>query len=305
MRKVRTGAVRGRAVMGGFCLLTLALLGGCDGQDAAPAVAHPVVEIALYEPIAQVLARSPLPFSKDCLKPVRMCWYEIERSSNDKNLPVVLIGGGEHGLRIEQVSDISTVIDEDLGDRVGNIDIKLRGLPDKSSYAEHQAFILQRIAELRSAGWKRYYLPSNPRVSGSQADKIPSGDNVLGHSMLNHPWLDPDYPIPLERWLHDKSFYSWYFHRDDAYLHVWSWCWDDQQAPMERATCLTTLQFQSEYDFWLSSFEENERPRWKELMPAKLAKDRETRRGVEEQLRAAGIEIDESYQDPPIKALAP
>ncbi|MGY2291737.1 hypothetical protein ACW9H6_18355 [Pseudomonas sp. SDO528_S397] len=56
----------------------------------------------------------------------------------------------------------------------------------------------------------------------------------------------------------------------------------------------------------MSEFSKDEdRARWKELLPARLKDYREKRHLIEEQARARGIDIDEAYQDPPIHALTP
>ena len=65
-----------------------------------------------------------------------------------------------------------------------------------------------------------------------------------------------------------------------------------------------TLEFQSEREFWLDGItDKKERLRWKELLPERLNAYHKSRLELEEKARAAGIEIDESYQDPPIHAL--
>ena len=143
------------------------------------------------------------------------------------------------------------------------------------------------------------------RIRESQArrqKKIDSPDHVLGHYVSSHPWLDPNFSIDIERWLKIGSFYNWFFYNDGVYLHLKAWRHDSKDTPAKTGTYLISLEFQSEREFWISSIPENERYRWKELLPEKLNSFHEARLAIEEKARAAGIEIDDSYHDPKIKA---
>jgi hypothetical protein len=75
---------------------------------------------------------------------------------------------------------------------------------------------------------------------------------------------------------------------------------------MEKATYLVTLEFLSESAYWLTGFsEEEDKARWKELLPERLADYRQQRELLETKARAAGIAIDEDYRDPPIPGVTP
>ncbi|PHN20918.1 hypothetical protein AO240_11775 [Pseudomonas sp. ICMP 460] len=165
-------------------------------------------------------------------------------------------------------------------------------------------FISQLIDRVKNSGWKHYYFPSNPRISGSQAAKIMTPDKVLERPVLGHPWLDPDYKPDLEQWL-KTSVYEWYFYNDGAYLSVNARRNDSKDNPTKTGTYLITMEFLTERQYWVSDFDEDkDRANWKELLPARLKKYQDARRDIEDKARANGIEIDESYQDPPIKALS-
>ncbi|PMW41790.1 hypothetical protein C1X48_06335 [Pseudomonas sp. FW305-3-2-15-A-R2A1] len=164
--------------------------------------------------------------------------------------------------------------------------------------------IFSLIDKIKKSGWSHFYFPEDPRISGSQAGKISSPDEVFGRYVSSHPWLDPDYQLDLKRWLQIGSFYRWYFYKDGIYLNLKAWKQNDSEAPTEKATYLITLDFQSESEFWLDGItDKKERQHWKELLPGRLNAYHKTRLELEEKARAAGIEIDESYQDPLIHAL--
>lgn len=287
-----------------WIMIFTALLTACNESKSTMTNGPATVEVTLHTPIAEVIDRSTTKFNQECMKELELCWYKIDKSANDKDLPDALIKNATSELTLKKATNITIVIDEKIGSNVENIDITLRGLPDNSTHEQNRNYIFQIIENIKSAGWKHYYFPSAPRVSGSQSAKIDSPNKVLGHYTSSHPWLDPDYPIDIDRWLKISSFYDWYFYNDGAYLHLKAWRHDSKDSPMKTGTYLITLEFMTEREYWVSGFSEDEdKARWAELLPARLKSYEETRRLVEEKIRAKGIEIDETYQDPPIKAL--
>ncbi|MHC8354342.1 hypothetical protein ACYZTL_03660 [Pseudomonas sp. LB3P81] len=63
-------------------------------------------------------------------------------------------------------------------------------------------------------------------------------------------------------------------------------------------------EFLTEREFWKSGItDEKDRLNWIDLLPAGINSFHAMRLKSEEKTRAVGIEIDESYQDPPIHAL--
>ncbi|HDZ56421.1 MAG TPA: hypothetical protein ENI17_12815 [Pseudomonas xinjiangensis] len=265
---------------------------------------HPIVEITLNEPIKKLLASSPIEFTPSCLKDIDMCWYEIERRAAEPSLPTVVMKHGNTPLRLEHVTNITTVINGERGSEVQNLSLILRSIPSNSLHEEYRDFIYSLVENIKQAHWRHYYFPSDPRIPGTESNKIASPDDVFGSYVMSHPWLDPGHKIDLERWLKFGSFYNWYFYKEGAYLHLKAWRRDLDSAPLERATYLITLEFLTESDYWLSGFtEEEDRARWRELLPGRLEDYKQQRKELEDKARAAGIAIDESYQDPPIRAL--
>lgn len=288
--------------------LLVLFLSACNEKDnpenTTMTTSHPVIEIQFEQAIDSLIAKSPLEFTPDCLQPVGMCWYEISRRSADPNLPMVKVLHGVQPLTIEQVSDISIVIDNNVGKDIHNLSLILRGLPDNSSHEEAQSFIYALIKNIQASAWKHYYFPSDPRIPSTEASKITSPNDVLGSDAMSHPWLDPNHEIDLERWLKFGPFYNWYFYKDGIYLHLKARRNDSDSAPQERATYLVTLDFLTESGYWRGDFiEEDKKAHWQELLPDRLASYKQQRNESEDKARAAGIAADESYQDPPIKAL--
>ncbi|NWB84881.1 hypothetical protein [Pseudomonas gingeri] len=263
----------------------------------------PIIKINLHEDINDVIARSPIPFKSDCLAAAGVCWHEISRSPNSKELPIASIKTGAHTLLLKNVSRISTAIFDRFGSQIENIEIVLRGLPDNSLHTDHQNAIYHLIDGIQRAGWTHYYRRSDPRVSGKEMDKIDTPREVLGKFTSSHPWLDPNYRVDIDRWLKVGSFYNWFFYNNGSYLHLRAWRRLSKKHPNERGTYLISLEFSTETEFWRTPFQDKDKLRWKELLPDVLATAKKQRKEQETKARAAGIEIDESYQDPLINAL--
>lgn len=280
------------------------LLSACDNSESTMTKTPPNIEVILGAPIAETIDKSPIKFSQECLKHLNLCWYKIKRSANEKNLPSAQIRYGSDTTKLEYVTHISTVIDGKVSNNVEGIDVMLRGLPDNSSHEQNRDFIYEIIETLKSSGWKHFFPPDDPRISGTEASKISTPELVLGEVVSSHPWLDPDYKPDMDKWLQIGMFYAWHFYNNGAHLTLKAWRQNSEQNPTQRGTYLITMEFNTEHEYWMSGFTETkERARWKELLPENLKQYHARRLLIEEKARAAGIEIDEAYQDPPIQVL--
>ncbi|MDR6915931.1 hypothetical protein J2X66_002799 [Pseudomonas sp. 3296] len=263
-----------------------------------------LIELKLLNPVKDTTTNSVIPFTESCMSQVDTCWYTIQKSANDKSLPTVNVSFNGRKLSLEQAVDVTIVVDKKTSDDIETLNIILRGLPKGSTHEQYRTLIYTLLGKIKESGWSHFFLPEDPRISGSQIEKISSPEYVLGQYVSSHPWLDPDYKLDLKRWLKIGSFYNWYFYNNGAYLHLKAWRQNDDEAPTEKATYLITLEFQSEKKFWQDGIsDEKDRLHWKELLPKRLKSYHAARLALEEKARAAGIEIDESYQDPPIRAL--
>lgn len=290
-------------------VIILLLLNGCDERrNPVEAVTmtnqSEIIEIELLTSIKTITTRTPTPFTESCMPQVNVCWYKIEKSANDTDLPTINVKNNGSSLDLEHAINTTIALNKDTTEDIENLSITLRGLPKGSTHEQYRNLIFNLLEKIQKSGWSHFYLPEDPRISGSQADKIISPDNVLGRYVSSHPWLDPNYQIDLKRWLQVGSFYRWYFYKDGIYLNLEAWKHNDAASPAEKGAYLITLEFQSEREFWLDGItDKKERLRWKELLPERLNAYHKSRLELEEKARAAGIEIDESYQDPPIHAL--
>jgi hypothetical protein len=288
-----------------YCFVLFFLLSACgDARDIGSGSMtgkKSTIEIQLQEDINTLLTASPVKFSEECMSQVNMCWYKIDKSFGDVDLPSVKVNGA---LILDDVAAVSIAIDKDVGNNIESLDLSIRSLPDGSKHKEYQAFLYSLLEKIKSAGWTHYYAPSDPRISGSQIDKISSPGKVLGDYVLSHPWLDPDYRLDLDRWLKVDDFYDWNFYNNGSYLTLRAQRRDSDDAPNERGTYLVSLNFTTEREYWAPAFNDSkDKARWKELLPGLLKNYKAIRDAREKKAIDAGIKVDSSYQDPPIKAL--
>ncbi|MPQ86639.1 hypothetical protein F0170_23240 [Pseudomonas sp. MAFF 730085] len=165
----------------------------------------------------ETIANSAEKFSKECMKNLGLCWYKIRRSANEKDLPSVTIQSAGSKISFQHAIGVTVVIDDKVGKNIENIGVTLRGLPDNSTHEQNRDFIINLLKDINAAGWRRFYFPEDPRISGSQAAKIDVPGKILGRPVSNHPWLDPNYKIDIDHWLKSGPMYKWYFYHNDEY----------------------------------------------------------------------------------------
>ena len=110
--------------------------------------------------------------------------------------------------------------------------------------------------------------------------------------------------LNAEEWLALPMINTWYFYKSGVYLLFRVQREKNTQAPQKFGSYLFTLNFESESEFYKGFVEgEKNRANWKTLVPAELKRMAQERAQTEARLKKMGIAIDETYQDPPIKAL--
>lgn len=288
-----------------FWLLCFFALGGCDdnkdegGNKLKDEIVN--VSVELGRSVEVILANSPLGFSTDCLAAVDMCWYEIRRAGKDQSLINLFVNQSESTTLIERVVGLTLVVNGKKTDKVEELVVTLRGLPDDSSHEENKKLVYALIAELRSAGWAKYYFPSDPRISGGELGKVNSSDDFFGTRPFNYPLFDPNHEMSLPEWLATDGFYDWYMYSGDYISHVTVQRRNSSVDPTRRGIYLIDVEFMSLDNFWRRDFEEAVRPKWKELFPAHLQQLRNKRLLTEARAKAAGVSIDENYLPPRIE----
>ncbi|MHC5204224.1 MULTISPECIES: hypothetical protein [Pseudomonas] len=255
------------------------------------------INIQLGSPVEDLLKQSPIKFSSDCLAAANICWHEINQSRDDQNLLSVSITQPKSTLELDQVVSLGIVADDDISKDIEEVEVTLRGLPDNSTHEENRALVYSLIDKLKSAGWHKYYFPSDPRIPGTELDKFDWKKSIFGRSPLSHPLFDPNRKMSLEQWIGSDMLYDWYLYSGDYLAHV-KVLRNSAVASTETGTYLIKIELTSLNTFWQNSFEEEERPNWKKLFPEHLKTLLLLRSEAESKARTAGVEIDQSYQAP-------
>jgi len=151
--------------------------------------------------------------------------------------------------------------------------------------------ILQKISQ---AGWQITIPCSPPRLRGKD--------------MLNYLFtektttLDATYMPTFEEWMQMESLTTWAFYADHVYLEVEFTREHTLTDPTKPGAYLIGFNLKSEAEYFRGYVGPDNRKRWKELLPAQLAMGAQMRAEAEAKMRAKGVRIDETYQDPPAPA---
>lgn len=262
------------------------------------------IDITIGQPISELLSTSPIPFETDCLIPVQICWYKIQQHFSSSVLPSVNIRSlSAPLLHLNDVATVNIVIDEKLGRDIRAVNLAIRGLPDDSTHADQKTFIYKTLQEIIHAGWNHFYSFSDPRIPGAEADKLPDPNRLFGKPVLAHPWFDPRYEFSLDKWLKADHFFHWQFYKKGHYLEVTVQRANSRESPTEHGTYLISMELMSEDSYWRQHFSEEHKNEWTVQLPRVLKQYHEERTAQEEKARAAGIRIEEDYQDPCIHGL--
>ena len=153
--------------------------------------------------------------------------------------------------------------------------------------------ILKRIVDV---GWKTTTPRSRPRLKGqARLDYVLDASSSVG--------LDPRQIPTFEEWMRIESHTPWSFYADGLYMEVSFTRERTLTDPTKPGSYLLTFNIKTETEYFRGFAGPDNRLRWKEVLPQELAKVAVTRAQKETELRAKGVPIDESYQDPPVPAL--
>ena len=277
-------------------------LAGCDEakKEGANKMKNKLanIEVMLGTPVEMLLKSSPLRFSTDCLAAVRMCWYEVRAGDKNQALIDVSIGTPESTFLIKNTVNLNIVVDELETKNIENLSVTLRGLPDNSSHDENKEIIYALISNLKSAGWRKYYYPADPRISGAELSRFEVSGGVFDETPLSHPLFDVNYQMSLPEWLAVNNFYDWYMYNGDYIAHIKVQKTNSAADPSRTGVYLTNVNFMSLERFWRVDFDEAIRPKWKDFFSDRLHQLMSKRLKVEARAKAAGISIDENYLPP-------
>lgn len=172
------------------------------------------------------------------------------------------------------------------------------GLTNNSTLSHDQARIemLGIFKDLKQTGWQRFISLSDPRLDGKDA---------LSYTQKEFYDLDPNYLYSLNEWMNLKDGSRWLFQANGIYLTIQMYRDQNQMNPQKLGAYFVRYEFVSEKEYYAPYFKDDDLKRWEinaarwvSLYPGIKKQMNQIRTKTEAELKAQGIQIDESYQDP-------
>lgn len=172
------------------------------------------------------------------------------------------------------------------------------GLSNDNTMSHDQARLamLAIFKNLKQAGWQRYISLSDPRLNGKDAWDYASKEFYE---------LDPDYAYSLDEWMRLKDGSRWMLQTNGIYLTITVRRDHTKMDPQQPGAYYVSYKFQSEKEYYAPYFKDDDlkkweinAARWVSLYPGVKKQMNQIREKTEAELKAQGITIDESYQDP-------
>ena len=168
--------------------------------------------------------------------------------------------------------------------------------PETIPHIEARDRIMALLQSLRAAGWRRNITRSDPRFKARQA--VAESINQLGLYSL-----DPDYTPTMQEWMSLGNHAIWEHYAEGIYMTVDFRRDQEHMNPNLPGAYLLGFKLTTEAEEMQGYFAPDDKKRWKELWPARNSALQQERAAAEVKARAQGLEIDTTYQDPPILAL--
>ncbi|MFW1642264.1 hypothetical protein [Acinetobacter guillouiae] len=214
----------------------------------------------------------------------------------DKNPIDVVIEHGANSITLHHVIGVQTAV-ANSNELITGHDI-FAGLSNDDTMSHDQARLamLALFKDLKQAGWQRYISLSGPRLTGKDALKYAS----------KHTYeLDPDYPYNLDEWMQLEDGSRWMLQANGIYLSITVRRDQTKMDPQQPGAYYVSYKFQSEKEYYAPHFKDDDlkksainAARWVSLYPGIKKQMNQIREQREAELKAQGITIDESYQDP-------
>lgn len=277
--------------------LTFAL-NACSDQKQATSIEQnkPMQNLTLYfnkETGAEFAARTqsassnPLPTSSTT-------FYNLDWDKNPIDLKI------EHG---QNTITLQHVIGVQAG--VGDSDKLITGYhvfagltnEDTMSHDQARLTMLAILQQLTTAGWQHFISLSDPRLIGKEAFNYFFQDTTYG--------MDPSYQLTLDEWMRLENGASWILHANGVFLTIDLRRDQKLMDANKPGAYFVRYDFESEKRYFAPYFRDEDlkkweinAARWVELYPGIKKEMNRIRAKKEAALKAQGIRIDESYQDP-------
>jgi hypothetical protein len=217
---------------------------------------------------------------------------------NEKPRGIVKIDHGKHSFEVEDVLGVASM-QVAVHDAEGLFEYSIyAGITacDLIPHDEARDQIYAILRGIEQKGWKIITGRSDPRLKGKERfEYVVGNDSSAG--------LGTDFLPTSQEWMRIENLTAWEFYADRQYLTVDFKRERTLLDPTKPGSYLLTYTLKSEAEHFRAYVGPENRARWKELLPAELAPRDGERAKAESALKAQGIKIDETYQDPPLPNL--
>jgi hypothetical protein len=229
-------------------------------------------------------------------QPAGVDFYEVNWNTDPRGR--VTLDHGKHSLTINDVYGISGLVVKKL-EQEGILQFELNAGLTTADTISHKEALVQMYAMLRAfekQGWKSITQHGDPRLRGK--DRL---NYVLDgmHSIS----LDTNYTPNPDEWMRLANMTQWEFYADHLYLEVNFMRQSAGENSPNVGAYLIGFVIKSEAEYFRNHVKSEDRQRCKQVLPGVLAHLANLRAEEEAKLRAQGIAIDESYQDPAVPDL--
>ena len=232
-------------------------------------------------------------------QPAGIDFYSIDWDARPRG--TVKIDHGKNSFVVEDVLGLQTSID---------LELPKEGFDSISIYAGLATSNDQGLIPHDEARDKFYAILKAIEQKGWSVITPRSRPRLVGQNRLNYAFkvsnsigLDTQYLPTLDEWMQIENLTDWNFYKDRQFLTVHFKRERTLLNPAKPGSYLLTFSLRSEAEHYRAYVGPDNRARWKELLPAELATRPDKRAKAEAALKAQGIKIDETYQDPPLPDL--
>ena len=205
---------------------------------------------------------------------------------------------GKNSFSIENILSI-TAVEDSLSPQEGLVKFNVNAAPaatDLIGHDEARKKFISVLQNIRKAGWNIFIDEGDPRLRGQAMLNF-----ALSESSSSS--LDADYEPTFAEWMSTRSNMLWQFYANHVYLTVSFSREPTLIDPQKPGAYLISFTIESENEHYRGYVTPNQREKWKSVLPSQLQYLPGMREKKEDELRAKGIRIDETYKNPPLPNL--
>lgn len=225
-------------------------------------------------------------------KNFRLKFYSIDWQKNNQGR--VTIKKGTLHVSLESVIMVSGTYNETYPEEGFSIyDLSL-SLSSSNTILHDQARLkfYEMLGRILKAGWKRCLYDTEPRLTGNESIRR------LHETTTSVTTLDPNYIPTLPQWMSLNDQSTWRFYKDRIYMDVQLSRDQKHLNPDLPGAYFVSISLESYTSKWRTLFDEDDRPRWRELLMVEKEKASKERSKSERVLEALHYHIDTTYRNP-------